>query len=136
MADPCKHKDSRSTDDADTGTHIIVCTECHAVTHICFSPLPEDVEKALEEVRVWGVHYAKAAKSPSMGSTLSDKMEAVIGDLRRTCLQARIEKNKVVEAAAKFLSDLGNETAADQVRKLKLEKTVGCEEEKTEEATT
>lgn len=134
MAADCKHKDSRSTDHADTGAHVVVCVECHAVTHICFAPLPEEVEKSLEEVRKWGVFHAKGAKTPAVQSGLMDQMEALIGDLRRVCLQSRIDKNKYVEAAAKFLSDLGNETAADQVRKLKLETTVGCEE--TEEAKT
>lgn len=127
----CKHKDAKSTDDADSGVHVTVCVECHAVTHICFAPLPEDYEKALEKIREWGVYHAKAGKGPAVQSALMDQMEETIGDVRKGLHQGRIDKNVTVEAVAAFLEEQGQAAAAKIARNLKLEKTVGCEEEKS-----
>ena len=52
-------------------------------------------------------------------------MEKILGDLRKLCYQGQIDKNLAIERAAKFLEEVGSKEAAEQVRKLKLETTLG-----------
>lgn len=120
----CKHPDCRSTADGDTGVHIAVCTACFKVTHICFSPLPDDVERSLDEVRKWGVFHAKtSSRRPSESAAAQQGMEEVISALRVAALQSRIDKNTMVEAVAKTLDEKFPK-AAELVRTLKLEPVV------------
>jgi hypothetical protein len=120
----CKHADVQSTADGDSGAHIIVCTACHAITHLCLNPLYDRVEQDLEEVRRWGVHYAKASEKLSDGAILSKKVEGVLANLRAAMMESRSEKNMRVEAVAKWLEAREMPDAAKAVRALKLEVAV------------
>lgn len=120
----CKHPDVVSATDSDTGTHLGVCTACYAVTHICLNPLYDRIEQDLEEVRRWGVHYAKSSAKLSDGAVLSGQVEDVLTNIRRAMLDTRANKNLIVEAVAKRLEEWNKKDTAEMVRTLKLEVAV------------
>jgi len=122
----CAHKDARSTADLDTGVHAVVCTACFAITHVCLSPLPDDIEQDLEKVREWGVTHAKTAARSWENASKQQEMERILAGMRNAMFMAKISKNTTLEAVAKVLAGAGHTDAASLVRNLKLETNV-CE---------
>lgn len=121
MADPCKHSNARQSEDADTGAHIAFCPDCGAITHACFQPLYDQVERQLEEVRTWGVYHSKGYNRPSESAAAQRRVEEVLINLREAMLMARIEKNVFVERIAKVFEERGEASVAAAIRDLKLE---------------
>jgi hypothetical protein len=117
----CKHPNVTQQTRKDLGLHVIWCDECKAITHACFEPLPDEIEKGMEEVRRWGQHYAKSALRVSDGAVIAQKNEKVITDLRTAMMQHRMVKNEALEVVAELLDEKGMSEAAMVARSLKLE---------------
>ena len=120
----CKHPKAFEVTDKNLNIHITVCPDCKLLRHVCFDPLTDDSEKALEQVKVWAQHYAKAAPRVSDGALIAQKSQKVIDELNRAMLHARIQKNDVLETVAQLLEERNQKEAAQIVRNLKLEVAV------------
>lgn len=120
----CAHPEVRSTRNEDIGCHVTICVSCGLVKHVCFDMLPEEVEKAMEDVRTWGVVYSKSAKRLADQAMLQDQMERSIKVLRIAPIHSKMTKNETLEAAAKELDARQMGDAAKFLRNLKLELTV------------
>lgn len=120
MAD-CKHQNTKNSEDADSGAHIVYCSDCGAITHACFKPLYDEIEKQMEEVRTWGVNFAKGHSAMSAQAAASRRVETVLGNLRLAMLMARITKNEIVEALAKQFEAQHEPSVAAAIRDFKLE---------------
>jgi len=125
----CKHENIASIKDNDTRAHIAVCLDCRTISHVCFSPNYDHIEKDLEKVRGWGVAFSKQAKGAAAGAAIQQDMEKVLRNFREAMLMSRINKDMMLEAVAKHLEESDEKDAATFVRNLKLEVAVGAEEE-------
>jgi len=130
MVEKCQHTNARSSEDGDTGTHIVYCLDCNQITHACFKPLYDEIEKNLEEVRVWGVYHSKGYQRPSESAAAQRKMEEILTNLRTAMLMARIDKNIFVERIAKIFEERGEASVAASIRDLKLEVAIHEPEKK------
>lgn len=130
MAEDCKHTNARQSEDQDTGAHIGFCPDCGQITHACFKPLYDRIEKDLEFVREWGVYHSKGYERPSDSAAAQRRMEDILKNLREAMLMARIEKNVFVERIAKIFELRGETSVAASIRDLKLEVAVHEPEKK------
>lgn len=118
----CQHKNGQSSDHADSGAHVIYCPDCKTVTHACFKPLWDQVERDLEKIRLWGVNFSKAdGRRASESASIQREVEAVIANLREAMLMARIDKNELLERVASVFEGRGQKDVAASIRDLKLE---------------
>jgi hypothetical protein len=124
MADTCKHSDTHSVDDQNSGAHIVSCIVCRALVHVCFKPLEDQIEKQMEEVRVWGVYYSKGFQRPSEAAAAMRGMEDVLINLRKAMLMARISKNEIVERLARQFEARGEAAVAASIRDFKAEVSI------------
>lgn len=130
MADKCQHSNARQSEDQDTGAHIGFCPDCGQITHACFKPLYDQIEKNLESVREWGVYHSKGFQRASDSAAAQRKVEDVLTNLREAMLMARIEKNVFVERIAKVFEERGETSVAASIRDLKLEVAIHEPEKK------
>lgn len=122
MAVACQHTNAVSSDHADSGAHIVYCPDCRGITHACFKPLYDHIEKNLESVRAWGVAVSKAVGTRASDSAaIQREVESVLVNLREAMLMARIEKNEFLERIAQVFEGRGQREVAASVRDLKLE---------------
>lgn len=124
MTQPCQHKNVKSEENDDTGAHIVFCLDCQVVSHVCFKPLQDRIERDLEEVRGWGVYYSKGYQRPSEAAGAQRKMEEILANLREAMLMARITKNEIIERLAGFFDQRGDAATAALVRDFKAELAV------------
>jgi hypothetical protein len=121
----CKHLKTVEHTDKDTEAHVVICKKCLKVTHVCFTPLYDDIEKGLEEMRKWGVFYSKeGVQLLAQGAAVQENMEETLKKMRQAMLMARINKNQMLEGVAQFLEENDQPVAAKVVRSLKLEVAV------------
>ena len=122
MTDPCKHTNAVQADHADSGAHIGFCPDCRQLSHVCFKPLYDHIEKGLEKIRVWGVHYSKAdGRRASESVAVQREVESILAELREAMLMARATKNAVLEEIAGIFERRGQQAVGAEVRDLKLE---------------
>jgi hypothetical protein len=121
MVDPCKHTEAQSAEDHDSGAHIVYCPACRALTHVCFKPLEDQIERQLEDVRGWGVYFSKGYQRPSEAAAAQRKVEDVLVNLREAMLMARITKNEIVERLARLFEARGEAAVAASIRDFKAE---------------
>ena len=125
MADPCKHSNAVSTAHGDSGAHVVVCKDCGAVTHVCLTPLYDEIEKQLEVIRSWGVYYSKDSSVKSADAAMKQReMEDIITNLRTAAMQGRTVKNTFLEQMAVRLEGAGQDKAAQYLRDIKSEVTI------------
>jgi hypothetical protein len=121
----CTHTNAHSSDHADSGAHVVYCPDCRQITHACFKPLWDQVEKNLEEIRTWGVYFSKAdGRRASESAAIQRTVEAVLTNLREAMLMSRIDKNEIIERIAKAFEGRGQKDVAASIRDLKLEMSI------------
>lgn len=130
MAEVCKHSNAHSSENQDSGAHIAYCPDCRTITHVCFKPLEDQIERQLEEIRGWGVHYSKGHARPSDAAAVQRRMEEILAHLREAMLMARITKNEIVERLARLFEARGEGSVAAAIRDFKLEVAIPEPEKK------
>lgn len=130
MAEVCKHSNAHSSEDQDSGAHIAYCPDCRTITHVCFKPLEDQIERQLDDVRGWGVYYSKGHQRPSDAAAAQRKVEEILVNLREAMLMSRITKNEIVERLAKIFEARGESTVAAAIRDFKLEVAIPEPEKK------
>ncbi len=126
MADkPCNHTNAVEADHKDSGSHVVVCPDCRVITHVCFKPLYDHIEKNLETIRTWGVAVSKMGDRRASDSiAIQREMEAVLKNLREAVLMSRTNKNEFLEQVALVFEERGQRDTAAAVRDLKLEVSI------------
>lgn len=125
MAATCQHTNATDSDHKDSGAHIVYCPDCKTITHVCFKPIYDHVEKAFEMVRTWGVAFSKMGdRRASDASAIQREMESMLTNLREAVLMARVNKNEFIEQVAAIFEERGQRDTAAAVRDLKMEVSI------------
>ncbi len=125
MAATCQHTNATDSDHRDSGAHIVYCPDCKTITHVCFKPIYDHVEKAFELLRTWGVAFSKMGdRRASDALAIQREMETTITNLREAVLMARVNKNEFLEQVATLFEERGQRDVAAQMRDLKMEVSI------------
>jgi hypothetical protein len=125
MAATCQHTNATDSDHKDSGAHIVYCPDCKSITHVCFKPIYDHVEKAFEVVRTWGVAFSKMGeRRASDAAAIQREMEALLVNLREAVLMARVNKNEFIEQVATLFEERGQRDVAASIRDLKMEVSI------------
>lgn len=121
----CQHTNATDSDHKDSGAHIVYCPDCKTITHVCFKPIYDHVEKAFELVRSWGVAFSKMGdRRASDAAAIQREMETMLTNLREAVLMARVNKNEFLEQVATIFEGRGQRDVAASIRDLKMEVSI------------